>query len=435
MIWALFCTMVIAGVVLAGTTSKQAMDKLASADFVAQGQSEAVANAGLTDAYAWFRRQTVQPVVTFAPRRDLAASPPVNETDDPAVGLVREYEVMPSLWARYEVLPGRTAETFTDSNGDGRYGVGEPFVDANGNGRRDPDRETLDVSVKRGLSGSGGAWHVVSHGYIYRRPRADLPLTTAPNVRIASTVTSGEIRRLTITPPATSALCVRTASSANIGSRSRVLGGTKGGIISKSSTGSPTISTSAEVAGTPRVGTVSSYLDSVDNIYGVTLTELKGMADASYTNPATVPGTMGDYTLTVVTGNVTFDATRPLRGTGVLVVVGNCTIASGSNSFFNGVLHVTGNLTLRGPSYVRGTIVVTGTCDVSGTGGDYVEVDYDQNIVVNLLTLMGQYRHTMAVYPAAPLLADGTPDELGGGRGSGGMGLGGGLLGGLLGGL
>jgi hypothetical protein len=430
----LFATLVIAGVVLAGTATKKSIDDLAASDFSAQGQAEAVAQAGLVDAYAWFRRQTVQPVVTFAPRRDLAATPPVNETDDPSIGLVREYEVTPSLWARYEVRPHVPEEPFVDgSPANGRYEVGEAFTDVNGNGVRDPSRETQDVSTMRGLAGAGGAWRVVSHGFVFRRPRIDLPLGTGPNVRIAASHTAGEIRRLTITPPATSALCVRNGNTISIGDRVRILGGTKAGIIRKSLTGSPSIAAGAEVTGTPATGTIATYLDAVDNIFGVTITELKGMAEASYSNPAAVPASLGEYTLTVVTGDVVFDNARPLRGTGILVVIGNCTLAAGSNSFFNGLLYVQGNLVVRAPAFVRGTVIATASADIAGTGGDYVEIDYDSGIVVNLLTLMGQYRHTMAVYPVVPLLPDGTPDEIGGSQGSGGMGMGGGLLGGLLG--
>ena len=74
-----------------------------------------MADAGIVDAYAWLRRQQVQPVTTFAPRRDLAAVPPVNETDDPTLGLVREVELLPSLWGRYEVRPATPAEAFVDA--------------------------------------------------------------------------------------------------------------------------------------------------------------------------------------------------------------------------------------------------------------------------------------------------------------------------------
>jgi hypothetical protein len=430
LVWTIFATMLIASVILAGTDTRRAIDTLASADFAARGQAESVAQAGFVDAYAWFRRQQVQPVTAFAPRRDLAAVPPVNETDDPALGLVRDYEITQSVWGRYEVRLHQPAEAYADADGNGRYDAGEPFTDSNGDGVRNPDRETHDISAGRGLSGAGGVWKIVSHGFIFRRPRLDLPLGVGPNVRVSTAHVTGEVRRLTITPPATAALCARDGGDVTIGARTRILGGTRGGIISRSGTGTPSVATGGEVSGTPRIGTLSSYDDSVTSVFGVTLAQLKGMADASYTNGADFPKNVGEYTLSVVEGDVTFDSTRPLRGTGIVVVTGDCTLSSGSNSFFNGLLYVQGDLTVRAPAFLRGTIVVGGGTNISGTGGDFVEIDYDSSMVVSLLTLMGQYRHSMSLHAVLPTLSDGTPDEVagaGGERGIGGMGTGGGL--------
>jgi hypothetical protein len=409
LIWSLFAMMMIATIIASGTTSFLALDKMASADFSAEGQARAVAEAGLVDAFAWFRRQQVQPVTTFAPRRDLAAIPPVNETDDPSIGLVREYEILPSLWGRYEVRKPVVPETYTDANANGLYDSGEAYVDANGNGKRDPGGETTDVSLQRGLPGLGGVWQLVSHGIIFRRPRTDLPLGTGPNQRVAGSVISSQIRRLTITPPGSAALCAKTASTITIGNRGRVSGRTKTGIVYKSSTGAPTLLAGSEVTGTPATGSLATYSDTVPSVFGVSLIELKGMADASYADVASFPASIGEYTLQIANSAITFDAARPLRGTGIVVVLGNCTIDVGSNSFFNGLLYVQGNLTVRAPAYLRGTIIATGTVDIRGTGGDYVEVDYDASILTQLLTLMGQYRYCMAVYEPAPLDETGTP--------------------------
>jgi hypothetical protein len=429
LVWTIFATMLIASVIVAGTDTRRAIDTLATADFAARGQAESVAQAGFVDAYAWFRRQQVQPVTTFAPRRDLSAVPPVNETDDPTIGLVRDYEISQSVWGRYEVRLHQPAEPFTDQDGEGRYEPGEPFVDQNGDGVRNPDRETHDISIGRGLPGAGGVWRIVSHGFIFRRPRLDLPLGQGPNVRVASSHVAGEVRRLTITPPATAAVCARTGGAVTIGARTRILGGTRGGIISRSGTGSPVIASGAEVSGTPRTGSVSGYSDTVSSVFGVTLAQLKGMADASYSDGLDFPRNIGEYTLSVVEGDVAFDSSRPLRGTGIVVVTGDCTLSSGSNSFFNGLLYVQGDLTVRAPSFLRGTVVVQGSVNIAGTGGDYVEIDYDPSMVVSLLTLMGQYRHSMSLHAVIPTLSDGTPDEVagaGGERGIGGMGTGGG---------
>ena len=39
-----------------------------------------------------------------------------------------------------------------------------------------------------------------------------------------------------------------------------------------------------------------------------------------------------------------------------------------------------------------------GQFDAQGTGGDYVEVDFDDGILGEILKLMGQYRHTKAIH-------------------------------------
>jgi hypothetical protein len=413
MVWAIFAVMVIAGIVATGTSSFLAVDRLTAADYSADGQARAVAEAGLVDAFAWFRRQQTQPVTNFAPVRNLAALPPINETDDPAIGLVREYEIMPSLWGRYEVRKSVAAETFTDTDADGRYDNGEPYVDANGSGRRDPARGTRDVSVDRGLPGAGSVWKIESHGFIYKRPDQTQPLGTGPNVRLSAVTVAAEIRRLVIVAPGVGALCSRNGSGIVVGSRGRVSGRNKTGVVYKSSTGAPSFQGGSEVTGTPASATVPTWLDSIQDVFGVSLAELKAMADASYTNPAAFPSPIGDYTLNVVPGPITFDAARPLRGTGVVVVTGNCTIASGSNGFFNGVLYVQGNLVVRGPVYLRGTVIVTGTADVAGSGGDYSEIDYDGTIISQVLVLLGQYRFASSSFQPSSVLPDGTPDEEG----------------------
>jgi hypothetical protein len=399
LVWAAFGLLVILGVVATGTQNQLAQDASAKAEQAMRGQARAVAEAGVVDAFAWFRRQQVQPVAAFAPVRNLAASPPINETDDPTVGLVRDYEIQgsPSLWGRYEVRKTKAAEVYTDSNGNGFYNVGEPFTDLDGDGRWDSAREVRDVSSERGLSGAGAVWLIESHGLLYERPRLDLPLSTPPNRLLASSVVGTEIRRLTLVPPAAAALCVSTGSSCTIGRRGRIRGLTGGGIAYPQSTGTPTLLVGAEVTGAPATTSVPSYAGSIDAVFGVPLAALKGMADVSTSNPATVASPIGDYTLTVIDGNATFDAAKPLRGTGVVVVLGDCTLTDASNSFFSGILWVQGMLTVRAPCFLRG-VLIAASADVRGTGGDYAEVDFDNAIVTELLYLMGQYRHSKALY-------------------------------------
>ncbi|MDJ0974995.1 MAG: hypothetical protein QNJ98_11085 [Planctomycetota bacterium] len=398
MVWAAFVMLLVAGLIVAGTQRQQALNRMTRVEHSVAGQARAVAVAGVVDAFAWFRRQTVQPVTAFTPALDLAATPPVNETDDPAIGLVREYEISPSLWGRYEVRLTKVAEPYTDANGNGYYDEGEAFTDQDGNGQWDGMRETRDVSLERGLAGSGGVWLIESHGFLYRRQDLATPLGVSPNDRLATFRVASEIRRLTLTPPAAAALCADQGSSVTIGNRSRITGGTGSGVAFASASGSPSMASGSEVTGSPATTAQPSYDTSLEAVFGVSLTELRSMADVSTTSVEAIGSPIGDMTLNVIDGNATFDASNPLRGTGIVVVLGNCTIESGSNSFFGGLLWVGGNLTVRAPSYLRGVVVAQGTVDVRGVGGDYAEMNYDDGIIGELLFLMGQYRHTKAVY-------------------------------------
>jgi hypothetical protein len=317
---------------------------------------------------------------------------------------------MPTLWGRYEVRKSLAEESFTDSNANGWYDYGEAFTDSNANGRRDPARETRDVSVARGFAGSGTVWRLESHGYVFRRTSAAVPLGSGPNIRLAAAHVAAEARRFVLVPPAVAAICARTGSTTLVGTKSRVRGSKWGGLVTLSGAGTPN-TTGSEMTGTPAIGTLPSWDDSVSTVFGVTLPELKAMADASWSGAANFPAKVGDYTLNVVPGPIVFDDKRPLRGTGIVFVDGNCSLVAGSNSFFNGFLYVKGNLLVRGPVYFRGTLVVTGSVDIQGSGGDYSEFNYDPGIVSQVLTMVGQYRLSTASYEISTSLRDGTPDE------------------------
>jgi hypothetical protein len=410
LIWAAASMMIVAGVVIQGTSRLKAVDEMARAEFSAQGQAKEVAEAGLVDAYAWFRRQQVQPVATFAPRRDLLATPPIYVTDNAAVGLLREFEISPGLWGRYTVQKGVAPEPFTDSNGNGHFDMNEAFTDTDGDGKRGHGKHSRDVTVQRGLTGTGTVWLIESHGLIFRRPRLDLPLGSGPNAQLAEATLAAEVRRLQMVPPASAAICSATSGGISLGARARVR--STGTCVAYGTLTSLPLLTGSELLGALGTTLVPGWKDTVNDVFGVDLTVLKGMADISTSDPVNgVPSPLPDSSLVVVTGNITFDAARPLKGSAVLVVKGNVTIAAGSSSFFSGLLYVDGNLTVRAPALIRGTVIVRGTTDIRGTGGDYVEVERDSGILTRLMTLMGQYRYAKAAYEPSLLKADGRPDE------------------------
>jgi hypothetical protein len=85
---------------------------------------------------------------------------------------------------------------------------------------------------------------------------------------------------------------------------------------------------------------------------------------------------------------------------------------------------VDGDLTVRAPTLLRGVVIVRGTTNVLGTGGDYVEVESDTGALGNLMTLMGQYRFSKSAYVPALTDTDGKPNEGKGKKNKGGKGKG-----------
>lgn len=436
LLWATISVVMIAGVVFAATDRLKSVHELTNAEFSSMGQARAIARAGLTDAVAWLRRKTTQPVTNFVPERDprlappdasattasiaaaaaaAAANPitsderPKNETEDANLGIVRSFEISPGLWGRYSVVRGSPREAWADTNGNGIYEEGESFTDTNGDGKWTTGEWTRDLTSERGLPGSGAVWFLACRGEVFARPNGSAPLGEGRNRRVAETILAMEVRRLTIAPPADAAVVANRGDDVSIGLRARLRGDTA--LAYASSTGSASTSGGELLGSKSPVGGLAL---GIEEVFGVTWSELKSMADLSTTDPVNgLPKVLPDFSLTVVTGDLTFDSSRPLRGNGVLVVKGNVTIESGSNSFFRGVLFVDGNFTARAPAYLRGTIMVTNEVDLRGTGGDFCEIEHDPGIVSLLLTHMGQYRISKAPFMPQARLLDGRATDAG----------------------
>ncbi|MBI2923256.1 MAG: hypothetical protein HYY18_19545 [Planctomycetes bacterium] len=366
LIWVLVAMILLGGIVTSGLMLAQTTSDEIGLDLAFRGQAMNVAQAGLVDAHSWFRRQLTQPVVTFAPQQDLAAVPPVNDTDDPAIGIVRDFEIGQTslVWGRYEVRIG----------------------------------EVTDITQERSQPGAaGGAWRIRCHGFVYQRLNAAVAWNVLPNRVISSVVLESEIQRMNIVPPADAAVCCRNGASITVAAKGRVQGNTRAALNYQSGTGAP-VTAGGEVVGSPAQTTLPAvYPDSLTNVFGLTQAGLKSVSDDKFIYPGvgvpmgTWPALLPTYHLIYVEGNLVFDATKRLNGTAIIYVKGNVTINASSNSFFSGMLYVEGNLVVRAPSLLKGTMVVTGTVDVRGLG-DYSEVEFDKNIREDLLSSMGQYR-------------------------------------------
>ncbi|MFO1078816.1 MAG: hypothetical protein U1E73_13925 [Planctomycetota bacterium] len=370
---ALLLTIVVVGVATAGTLLMQAHRTRTQNEFAQQGQAVQIARSGLTEALSWMRRQTSQPVLTFEPVLDTLANPPVLDTIEPDIGIVREFKVTGTTWARYEVW--KQWDT-------------------------DPDTQRLilrqqwqceDVSAARQAAGAGAAWRLRCMGYIYERRDPTAAFDEQPNRVLAKELLEAEAQRLMLQLPGQAALNVRLGGSASIGSNGRVRGGTTGaGIYYLSGAGAP--GGGGSITGSPALASTTTYDDSYMGVFGTTLQDLKSMSTLVVTNMTNFPTPMPSNSLIVVeNAAIHFDATHPLSGSGIVICVGNTFVDTGSNSSFSGLLYVNGNFSMRQPSEINGAVLVTGTTTLLGGSGDYATIQYDDGILNTLRQSFGNY--------------------------------------------
>ena len=377
-------------VLLATLTFSQFSGKLTARQLTFQGQALNASEAGLTEALSWFRTQAVQPVTNFAP---VQAS---GQTENQAIGIVRTFQVSgpPKLKGRYEVRIGNLAA-----------GTG-----------------TIDVTARRGnTAGPGTIWQLESTGYVYVDNGA-ATFNQSPNQVIAKRTMRTEIQKLAVTlPGGNTAIFSRKANLITISGQGTVRGGSGVGLsyprYYAQATGTPT--TNGKVTGSPAQSqvdygnpsdstwTATNYPWNINGVFGVSQQELITSADVVVTQVSDLPyqGTppsLPDMSLIVVNGNATFDVTRPLSGSGIIVILGDCVVSANSNSSFNGLVYVTGNITINSPANISGAVVAGtgttgGTVVLQGTG-DVPEVDFDDAQLDQIRQQMGQYRFSRGSY-------------------------------------
>jgi hypothetical protein len=391
LILAILFTIIVVGLVTTGSLVLRSHQQKTQTNFVAHGQAVQFSKSGLIEALGWMRKQTSQPVMDFEPALNMAASPPIMDTVDPDIGIVREFQITNSIWGRYEVWK----EWAADPN---------------------PARlawraqmQSEDVSTMRGNLTAGSVWRVRSIGYVFRRVDALVPFNQAPNQVLGQDMTEVEARRLALRPPSQAALCSRNASGIQVLTRARVVGGAATGIYYLHGTGAapaPT-GTGSSITGLPSTATATPpttlYDDSFDNVFGVSRQELTAMADYVVNVPAEFPDAVPLNTVVLSNTPIVFTAAKPLKGTGVVTIIGNTLISQGSYSSFSGLLYVQGNLTVREPCEIQGAVVVTGSVTLEGSS-DFVTLTYDDAILERLRKEIGTYRLSSAM--SRPMASD-----------------------------
>jgi len=331
---------------------------------VSQGQAVNAANAGLTEGLSWFVHRRQQPVSNFDPQSDIGGvcthtprhSPLVFESEDPAIGIVRSFEITGPgrVWGRYEVRRGAVQ----------------------------------DLSTRRGKPVAGTIWQLDSEGIVYVRNDASLGPDVRPNIVLARRTMRVDIQRLAIQLPANAAIFAPRGLDINVVRPSRVQGGASGiGAAYAPSTG--TARGTGTISGNPAQSTTNGQY-ALDRVFGVTQNELLAMADIVVDDESQLPDPLPDMSLIVIRGNATFNAVRKLSGSGILVVLGNLILNPQSDAFFGGLIWVGGDFTIAPPGVINGAVVSSGRVQIIG-GSEAVELNYDPAILDQVRLQMGNY--------------------------------------------
>jgi hypothetical protein len=263
-------SIIVLGITAAGTMYLRAHQTKTRINFIAHGQALGFARSGLTEALGWLRKQTAQPVADFEPVLDPAATPPILDTQDPEIGIVREFEISGSIWGRYEVWkewPGDPVPT--------RLAWRNQFA-------------VRDISAERAGLTEGSIWQLRCIGYVFRLADPSVAFDQAPNGVLGQEILNVEARRLALLPPGPSAINITNGTQCIVEPGGRVFGGAMGmGIYYEA--GMPTSATigTGRVSGNPPHAAaalsngVTTYDSSLPAVFGVGLAELKSMADNS----------------------------------------------------------------------------------------------------------------------------------------------------------
>jgi hypothetical protein len=426
----IFLTMLVA------VTIAQDAGKIVNRQLTYQGQASNMAQAGLVEALDWFRRQPAQAAVTTfdSPLGPMLCNNPcthvpphttlLNDTDVETTpprrrSIQRDVEISQrgNVWGHYEVVSDTTAVNPSPAS----TGV-------------------RDLSLARGLAGAGQVWQIGARGSVYVRNDFTrdvngvftVPWNQSPNRRLAERFARREIARLVYNPPSitspvssvNAALYIPNGSSAVAAaagtSRARVVGGAGYAIASQSNT-PPAANAPGTIQGSPATVTgLSATSFTIQSMFGVSQSELFTMADIFVTTPLDLPNNnatnqLPGMQLIVVNagvGNtVTFNGTSPnrlLRGSGILVVIGNLSI--GGASSWNGLIYVNGNYSQTDPATVSGSVVLQGTnsptfnnatASIAGTG-DFADLIYDSFIITQMRQQMIGYRFVRPMYFPCP---------------------------------
>lgn len=365
LVWALFFVILVAGMIVSHTTFMAAQRRSATVHRTHDGLSDTFARSGLTDALAWFRRQAVQPVNTFAPKRDPFGDPPVLDTLDPTVGLVREFAINSGLHGRYEVR--------TDA--------------------------AKDISAQRGQAQTGTVWEIGARSYVYRRVDPNKPFDQAPNQIVSVSTLTTEMRGIPLVPPVQAAVLIDRAADVVIGPSGRIISGGRPALAFGDPTGGINADGLADLQGMPPQLAVVSWYTVPERLFGMRLDELRSFADFVFPEDRElkVPASE-EFSVVFVDGDVELEAGDALTGRMVLIVNGKFEAEEGNGSHIEGIIYATDEARIEGPFTLKGMLVARNGLRL-GEGTQIAEIIYDDSVFTRMKSAISRYRLGRGVRP------------------------------------
>lgn len=116
----------------------------------------------------------------------------------------------------------------------------------------------------------------------------------------------------------------------------------------------------ASVSGTPATG--NAPFPAFEDIFGLTMAQMKGFATTKYTNPGNNPACTG---ITWIDGDLKASSSG-WHGTGITIVNGDFDMSGGD---FTGVIYVVGTFRMTGNARIDGSILSQSMADVTGIFG------------------------------------------------------------------
>jgi hypothetical protein len=355
LIWALLFVIVTAGAIVAHTIFMSAQRQERSVRLSREAMASTFARSGLADTLGWFRRQVQQPVARFAPVCEPDRDPPIVDTIDPALGLVRSFEIRGNLWGRYEVR----------------------------------QEDARDVSRERDAEKPGSVWDIGVRSYVYRVVDPDVPFDRPPNRVVSTVIERTEIRGIPVRPPAMAAVCAEDPASVKLNTGASVDGGLGAGIAGKPLHNALSLLSQA-ISGAPAVAGLAGYDQSPVSVFSMGLEELRSLADEVWQEepPASVTELDGQ----VIYARDGLDLATPITADNVLLVVdGNLHVKRGNNAAVRGLVYVTGDAHIEGPFRLEGSLVVGGKLRLGGST-ETVLVRFDAAVVERMRQEAAKYR-------------------------------------------